>query len=321
MTISERNKAEGERDWDEEIIYFMLTDRFADGDPTNNDPYGLNYENADNPRGTYQGGDFKGVTENLDYLDELGVSTIWITPIVENVAHDASYADPDNGSYYAYHGYWAKDFEELNPHLGTLAEFHELIDRAAERDISIMVDVVLNHPGYGMHPNDGVENPPAGYPTDEDRARFDGMIRETGGSNDLTMELAGLPDFITEDHEVREQLVEWQADWITKSTTPNGNAISSYRVDTVKHVDDTTWQHFKNELVERDPAFKLIGESWGANYRNDHGYLNTGTMDSLLDFSFKDYARNFVRGNLTAANDILIERNNALTSDAHSANF
>ncbi|WP_051503749.1 pullulanase, partial [Alkalibacterium sp. AK22] len=321
VTITSRERAAGERDWDEEIIYFMLTDRFADGDPSNNDPYGMNYDQADNPRGTYQGGDFKGVTENLDYLDDLGISTIWITPIVENVAYDVSYADPNNGSYYGYHGYWAKDFEELNPHLGTLADFHELIDRAAERDINIMVDVVLNHPGYGLHPSNGIENPPAGYPTDEDRARFDGMIREEGGNNDLTMELAGLPDFITEDQAVREQLVEWQADWITKSTTPNGNAIASYRVDTVKHVDDTTWQHFKNELVERDPAFKMIGESWGANYRNDQGYLNTGTMDSLLDFSFKDYARSFVRGNLTAANNTLIERNNVLTSDATLGQF
>ncbi|TVP89659.1 MAG: pullulanase [Alkalibacterium sp.] len=321
VTIEARNKAEGERDWDEEIIYFMLTDRFADGDPSNNDPYGLNYENADNPRGTYQGGDFKGVTQNLAYLDDLGVSTIWITPIVENVGYDVSYANPEDGSYYGYHGYWAKDFEELNPHLGTLADFHELIDSAADRGINIMVDVVLNHTGYGLHPNDGVDNPPAGYPTDEDRARFDGMIRETGGSNDLTMELAGLPDFITEDHAVREQLVDWQADWITKSTTPNGNAIASYRVDTVKHVDDPTWQHFKNELVEKDPAFKMIGESWGANYRNDHGYLNTGTMDSLLDFSFKDYASNFVRGNLTSVNNTLIERNQVLTSDATLGQF
>ncbi|MCC5893971.1 MAG: pullulanase [Alkalibacterium sp.] len=320
VTIEARNKADGERDWDEEIIYFMLTDRFADGDESNNNPYGLDYENADNPRGTYQGGDFKGVTQNLEYLDELGVSTIWITPIVENVGYDVEYASSD-GSYYGYHGYWASNFEELNPHLGTLAEFHELIDSAAERHINIMVDVVLNHPGYGLHPDNGVPNPPEGYPTNEDRARFDGMIRENPGGNDLTMELAGLPDFITERQDVREQLVEWQADWISKSTTPSGNAIASYRVDTVKHVDDTTWQHFKNELVEKDPGFRLIGESWGANYNSHTRYLNSGMMDSLLDFSFKDYASNFVRGNLEAANNQLIERNQALSSDATLGQF
>jgi secreted pullulanase len=303
----------------EEIIYFMLTDRFADGDPSNNNPYNLDYDGADNQRGVYQGGDFKGVTENLDYLDELGISTIWITPIVENVGHDVG--SEEAGEYYGYHGYWAKSFEELNPHLGTLEEFHELIDSAAERNISIMVDVVLNHAGYGMHQNDGMENPPEGYPTDEDRAQFEGKIRENSGGDDLTMELDGLPDFETERLEVTEQLVDWQASWVKRSTTPSGNAIASYRVDTVKHVDDTTWQHFKNELVERDPAFKLIGESWGANYRDDQGYLNTGTMDSLLDFGFKDIASNFVNGRLESANTTLIERNETLASDATLGQF
>src|SRR5699024_114368 len=104
-----------------------------------------------NPRGTYQGGDFKGITENLDYLESLGINTIWITPIVENVAYNVEY-DSDAGAYFSYHGYWAKDFEELNPHLGTLEDFHELIDTAAERNIDIMVDVVLNHIGYGLKP-------------------------------------------------------------------------------------------------------------------------------------------------------------------------
>lgn len=320
VTIEARTKAEGERDWDEEIIYFMLTDRFADGDETNNDPYGLDYANADNPRGAYQGGDFKGVTENLDYLDDLGVSTIWVTPIVENVAQDVN-TDAPEGSYYAYHGYWAQDFEQLNPHLGTLEEFHTLIDEAANRNIAIMVDVVLNHAGYGMHPTDSMDNAPEGYPTDEDRQVFDGMLRESSGGGDLKMELSGLPDFETERQDVREQLVAWQSAWIDKSTTAQGNAVSSYRVDTVKHVEDTTWQHFKNELVEKDPSFKLIGESWGANYISDHGYLETGMMDSLLDFGFKDVAASFANGNLEAANDTLIERNASLTSDATLGQF
>lgn len=305
-------KTSGDRDWDESIIYFMLTDRFYDGDPSNNNPYNLDYQNADNPRGTYQGGDFKGVTEKLDYLDTLGVNTIWITPIVENVGHDVE-AKSSNGSYYAYHGYWAKDFEALNPHLGTMEDFHTLIDEAAARDIDIMVDVVLNHAGYGMNATlDGSE--PEGHPTAEDIARFEGMLREKSGSGDLKSELAGLPDFITEDHDVREQLVGWQADWIEKSTTAKGNRIKAYRVDTVKHVEETTWQHFKNELVKQDPAFRLIGEHWGANFNDDGGHFYNGTMDSLLDFGFKTYARSLANGNLEQANEQLTLRNASLNS-------
>lgn len=305
-------KTEDSRDWDESIIYFMLTDRFFDGDESNNNPYDLAYNQADNPRGTYQGGDFEGVTAKLDYLDELGVNTIWVTPIVENVGHDVE-ALSDNGSYYAYHGYWAENFETLNPHLGTLAEFHTLIDEAAARDIDIMVDVVLNHAGYGMNA-DLTEGMPEGHPTAEDLARFDGMLREDSGSGDLKMSLSGLPDFVTEDQQVREDLVEWQSAWVEKSTTANGNRIASYRVDTVKHVDQTTWQLFKNELVKLDPSFKLIGEHWGANYQEDGGHFNDGTMDSLLDFGFKTYAEGFINGHLSANETILIERNASLTN-------
>ncbi|WP_440895019.1 pullulanase [Amphibacillus sp. Q70] len=319
-TVTERDKSEDERDWDEAVIYFMMTDRFADGDPTNNDPYDIGYDQIeDNPRGAYQGGDFKGVTENLEYLDDLGINTIWITPIVENIGYDVN-DNVSEGSYFAYHGYWAKDFEELNPHLGTLEEFHQLIDAAAERDIDIMVDVVLNHTGYGLKPDEDLADLPAGYPTDEDRARFAGMLREQSGSGDLKSELSGLPDFITEEAEVREQLVEWQTAWLEKSTTTNGNSIASYRVDTVKHVDDVTWQHFKNELVEIDPNFKLIGEAWESNYTYTR-YHNTGTMDGLLDFDFKGYAKRFVDGSLEQANDQLITRNDMISNNATLGQF
>ncbi|KAB8135723.1 pullulanase [Gracilibacillus oryzae] len=317
-TVAPREVSETTTDWDESIIYFMLTDRFYDGDPSNNDPYGLNYSSYDNQRGTYQGGDFKGVMEKLDYLDQLGVNTIWITPIVENIGYDVNY-NAAEGSYFAYHGYWAEDFEKLNPHLGTLEEFHQLIDAAAERDIKIMADVVLNHGGYGL--NQSETNPPAGYPTAEERGRFDGMFREQAGSNDETMSLSGLPDFETEVAEVRNQLVEWQKNWIEKSTTKNGNSLAYYRVDTVKHVDDTTWQHFRNELTKAKPDFQLIGEAWGAGKSDDQGYLKSGMMNSLLDFEFKATATSFVNGNLEGANQALIDRNTTIDNTALLGQF
>ncbi|AOM81713.1 Pullulanase [Salisediminibacterium beveridgei] len=321
VDVVEHTKEDGDFNWDESVIYFMLTDRFYDGDPSNNDPYDLDYDFYDNPRGTPQGGDFAGVKENLDYLDELGVNTVWITPIVENIAYDVSYAS-DDGSYFGYHGYWAQDFEELNPHLGTLEEFHDLIDAAAERDMDIMVDVVLNHPGYGLKPEDGdVEDPPPGYPTDEDRERFDGMIREEPGSDDETMELAELPDFKTEVPEVREQIVDWQTSWIEKSTTDAGNAISSFRVDTVKHVDEPTWQLFKNELTRESTDFKMIGEAWENNIDGDHRYLNSGQMDSLLSFDFKGIAGNLVNGNISNAVDALDDVQHTIDNKATLGNF
>src|SRR5699024_2489373 len=113
---------------------------------------------------------------------------------------------------------------------------------------------VLNHTGYGLKENDA-ELPeadrPDGYPTDEERSFYKDMLRQGNvGSDKVKGELSGLPDLKTENPEVRQQIIDWQTDWIKKSTTDKGNTISYFRVDTVKHVEDTTWQAFKNEVTK-----------------------------------------------------------------------
>lgn len=314
---------ENDFDWDESIIYFMLTDRFFDGDSSNNDPYNQNYD-AKNDRGTYQGGDFKGITQKLDYLDKLGVNTIWISPIVENIKYDVRYDNAEGHSYYAYHGYWASNFGALNPHFGTMEDFHTLIDAAHEKGIKIMVDVVLNHTGYGLKDINGeVSNPPAGYPTDAERSTYSSLLRQGSnvGSDEVVGELAGLPDLKTEDPAVRKTIIDWQTDWITKATTAKGNTIDYFRVDTVKHVEDATWMAFKNALTEKMPTHKMIGEAWGASANNQLGYLETGMMDSLLDFDFKGIAHDFVNGKLKAANDALTARNGKIDNTATLGSF
>ena len=328
VEVETRQFADGEDfDWDEAVIYFLLTDRFFDGDQSNNDPYGLNYDTS--KPGTYQGGDLQGITKKLDYLDELGVNTIWINPIVENIRYDVRFnsrdAYPDH-PYYGYHGYWGSDFENLNPHFGSIEDLHMLIDEAAARDMKIMVDVVLNHTGYGLKEVDGElpeEEQPAGYPTDEERSLFHPLLRQGNdvGNDEVTGELTGLPDFITENPEVREQVINWQKDWIEKSKTKNGNAISYFRVDTVKHVNHTTSKAFKNALTYEEPSFKMIGEAWGASQHEDFGFLETGEMDSLLDFEFKNIARDFVNGDVEGANHLLESRNGGLSNTATLGQF
>ncbi|MFA9458554.1 alpha-amylase family glycosyl hydrolase [Halalkalibacter sp. AB-rgal2] len=309
---------EADFDWDEARIYFLLTDRFFDGDPTNNDPYGIGYNTE--KRGSYQGGDFQGITAKLDYLDELGINTIWINPIVENIRYDVRHDHPDT-PYYGYHGYWASNFEQLNPHFGTMEDFHELIDEADERGMKIMIDVVLNHTGYGLKSEDAqLDGTIPHFPTNAERDRFAGMLRD-GGTDTIQGELAGLPDFLTEVLEVREQIIQWQVDWIEKSRTEKGNTIDYFRVDTVKHVEDTTWMAFKNELTKVMPEFKMIGESWGAGPHDDHGYLQSGMMDSLLDFDFKYQAHDFVEGHIERVQTQLEQRNAQLSNQATLGQF
>ena len=291
-------------DWDEAVIYFTVTDRFFDGNPSNNNGNAAgSYDN--NPEtgcSSYHGGDFAGLTQKLDYLQDLGVNTIWITPIVENQLAANSVDNPAVTKAWGYHGYWAKNFENLDAHLGTEAEFKALLDAAHARGIKIMVDVVLNHSGYG----DDITNYFNNYPTDDGTLRMLRNNDEVVSGSDQKASLSGLPDFLTENAEVRELLVEWQSNWISKYD------IDYYRVDTVKHVDETTWSAFKNALTQINPDFKMIGEYAGGGYATDAGMLRTGRMDSLLDFDYNDKALAFVTGDISGTESFLTARNAAI---------
>lgn len=309
INVTERVKADdNDFDWDEAVIYFMVTDRFCDGNSANNDAYGVKDYNV-NGSSSYHGGDFAGVTSKLDYLKDLGINTIWITPIVENILDDMK-ATGDNGevvSSYGYAGYWASNFEALNKHLGTIEEFHTLIDEAHNRGIRIMVDVVLNHSGYGT----------------ENSEQFAGMYREQNvEGNDILGSQDGLPDFATENAEVREKLINWQKAWVENlGKTSNGNTIDYFRVDTVKHVESTTWSAFKNAMTSLSSKFKMIGECYGAAYTDNFGYLKSGKMDSLLDFGFNDMANKFVQGGMESVESQLEIRNETINNTASFGAF
>lgn len=286
-------------DWDESVIYFMVTDRFFDGNESNNTASGAKTYGKDNA-GLYHGGDFAGITQKLDYLEDLGINTIWITPIVENIpgvtVTDTGKEDvPYNA---AYHGYWASDFTKLNPTLGTEEEFQTLIDQAHNRGIRIMVDIVVNHAGYDT--------------------KFGDMIRsedDVVSGSDQKDSLSDLPDFKTEDPAVSAQLVKWQTQWVKDF------GIDYFRVDTVKHVENDTWAELKNALTEVDSDFKMIGEYAGGGYASNGNTLGTGEMDSDLDFDFNDQAANFVKGNISSVENFLASRNSALNNTYMTGQF
>lgn len=299
VEITDRvKKNENDFDWDEAVVYFMMTDRFFDGNESNNkasgaDTYGKN-------PGLYHGGDFAGVTAKLDYLQDLGVNTIWLTPIVENIAGvtvtDEGKEDvPYNA---AYHGYWASDFTKLNPTLGTTEEFKTMISEAHKRGMRIMVDIVVNHAGYGTE------------------STFADMLRDKSVSEgDIKSWQSGLPDFATENADVRAKLVEWQTAWM------KDYGVDYFRVDTVKHVDSTTWAALKNSTTKVNSSFKMIGEYFGAGYASNGSSLGTGQMDADLDFDFNDQATSFVSGNISSVEKFLSARNSALNNTYMTGQF
>lgn len=312
VTARTKSGAADDFDWDEASIYFMVTDRFFDGDSSNdtaNDQFLTDEQKASGlstygtNAGLYHGGDFKGIEDKLDYLKDLGINTIWITPIVQNIPGVTVGADNhgDDVPYNAaYHGYWASDFTKLNPALGTEADFQSMIDAAHAKGIKIMVDVVLNHAGYGTE------------------STFGSMLRsgdDVVSGDDQKDSLSNLPDFKTEDKSVRDQLVAWQTAWVEKF------GIDYFRVDTVKHVDVATWQALKNSLTDVDPSFKMIGEYSGGGAASNGGTLGTGAMDSDLDFDFNDWATQFVKGSISTIESNLTGRNDKLNNTYMTGQF
>jgi alpha-amylase len=123
-------------DWRDEVIYQILIDRFENGDRGNDQLV----NNGDLAR--YQGGDWQGTIDRMGYLQELGVTTLWISPVIRNVETDANVD--------GYHGYWAQDFGDVNPHFGSLATLQELVREAHRRDMKVIIDIVANHVGQAF---------------------------------------------------------------------------------------------------------------------------------------------------------------------------
>jgi alpha-amylase len=130
---SRPHQANAEVDWRDQMIYQIVIDRFANGDPNND----LNV--APSIPGRYHGGDWQGVIDQLPYLEDLGVTALWISPVVKNTEEDAGFA--------SYHGYWTQDFLRPNAHFGDLAKLRELVDAAHARGMLVILDVVTNHVG------------------------------------------------------------------------------------------------------------------------------------------------------------------------------
>jgi len=259
-------------DWSDAILYFAIVDRWADGDLTND-------ANVDRTaKGAFHGGDLAGLREHLDEIARLGATAIWITPVVKNIdgpVYGAGFPD------WAYHGYWADDFTRLDPRFGSDSDLAALVAECHRRGIKVLLDVVYNHSGYGSH-----------YLSDP---KTKGWLRsnETGtcGTDDLTMCVAGLPDFKTELPEVADFLLKAQLSWAKRS------GVDGFRLDTVKHVGHEFWQeHRRRTRAELGPGFFLLGEVWGGDAQVLDPYFASDELDAGFDFSFQGNVLGFVQG-------------------------
>ncbi len=264
-------------DWKHSTVYFLLTDRFNNVDKSNDFPLERK-KDAALLRG-YEGGDFKGIIQKLDegYFKELGVSALWLTPIVEQIAGSV---DEGTGKTYGFHGYWTKDWTAIDPNLGTKAEFKSLVEKAHQQGIRIVLDAVINHTGP-------VTEIDPKYPSNWVRTSPQCTYEGYGTTVPCTL-VANLPDILTEsssevalpemlvekwkkegryEEEVQEldaffqktgyprapkyYIIKWLSDYILDY------GIDGYRLDTVKHTEPDVWKDFANVTQESFQQYKV----------------------------------------------------------------
>ncbi len=218
--------------WDNATVYFVMTDRFLDGNPENNNAYGRPQKDAWGLNtGTFHGGDVKGLTQKLTegYFTDLGVNAIWVTAPYEQIHGWVGGGGAGDFAHYGYHGYYALDYTMIDRNMGTVEEFREFVDTAHSKGIRVVLDVVLNHVGYNtlqdmteyefgkMNGIDAAWTPKEGENWHSHHGQIDyqdehawaswwgaewvraGLPGYTpGGGTDITMTLAGLPDIKTE---------------------------------------------------------------------------------------------------------------------------
>ncbi|HSN89638.1 MAG TPA: alpha-amylase family glycosyl hydrolase [Anaeromyxobacteraceae bacterium] len=287
-----------ERPWSDEILYFVLVDRFADGDPANDVAVDRT------ARGAFHGGDLAGLTARLDEIASLGVTAIWVNPLVDNIDGFVTGAGfPD----WAYHGYWADDFTKLDARFGTERELRAFVDACHARGIRVLLDVVYNHPGYDSR-----------YVRDP---RFRGWTRNntegTCGDDDLTSCLAGLPDFRTELPQVATYLLDAQIGWAIRS------GVDGFRLDTLKHVDHPFWQrHRARTRAEVSPGFFLLGELWAGGPESLDPWFAADEMDAGFDFGFQGSVLGWLMGRgRTVAFDRYLASRHRVRPGYHLAHF
>ncbi|MEP4545202.1 MAG: alpha-amylase family glycosyl hydrolase [Saccharospirillum sp.] len=310
-----------ERDIRDDVFYFVMPDRFSNGSPANDygDLGGDKYTHGFDPtdKAFYHGGDLVGLVDKLDYLEGLGVTAIWMTPILKNKAVQGT---PPNASA-AHHGYWTLDFTQIDPHLGTNEELRELIDAAHERDIKIFFDIITNHTADVIkyeecHNSDGslpegqalcdyksLEDLAAGdtytpfVPAVEANAKVPAWLNDPqyyhnqgdslfSGENSVYGDFVGLDDLATSDPAVIEGMTDIFKNIVT-DFRPDG-----FRIDTVKHVHTEFWQAFSPAIIEHArnegiENFTLFGEVYSADTDLLSMYTTEGKLPSVLDFGFQ----------------------------------
>ena len=295
-----------------DALYLIMPDRFADGNPENNEAEGLRNPvktDRDNPSGRH-GGDLKGIMDHLDYIQQLGVTAIWLTPVLEN--------DMPGGSY---HGYATTDYYKVDPRFGSNEEYRQLVDECHKRGIKVVMDMIFNHCGL-CHPwledlpsHDWLNSPidmselkantvdstggafkmPKDY--QQPNFRLNTNPDPYGSKYDLGMTVdawftLSMPDLNQRNPHLMTYLIQNSIWWI-ETTKING-----IRMDTYPYADMAAMARWNEAVFREYPNFNIVGESW-LHSEASIAYMQSGNkfnptdtkLKTVMDFPFLNLSR------------------------------
>lgn len=301
--------------WENANVYFLLTDRFSNGDTTNDFSYGRKQDGS--KLRSYEGGDIRGVINKLEegYFEKLGITAIWMTPQVENIH---GFVDEGTGKTYAYHGYWPRDWTNIDANLGTRDDYKELVDKAHKQGIRILMDVIINHTGPdtpidSAWPEEWVRQGPNCTYQDFESNVTCTLVSHLADIRTESDEVVELPPYLIEkwkeegrfELEMKEldeffartgypraprfYIIKWLTDYIREF------GIDGFRVDTAKHVEPSVWAELFKEA-------RLAFEDWKKNNPNSKlddlpfytvGEIYNYSIHSGVDFSMGDTTINY----------------------------
>lgn len=304
------------RDIRDDMFYFVLPDRFNNANP-DNDMGSKEYEISKGgldieSKWAFHGGDIQGVEAKLDYLKEMGISAIWMTPILRNKAIQ--------WGGYAHHGYWIVDFTQIDPHFGSNDDLKNLINAAHAKGIKIFFDIITNHTADVIrfeecHNPDGTfkgeetceyksmaqvaqgDKYTPFIPVGQEQVKVPAWLNDPKyynnqgdsfwqGESAVNGDFVGLDDLNTRNQQVIDGMIEIYKNIISEFK-PDG-----FRIDTVKHVDMVFWEQFSPAIIEHAkslgiPNFHVFGEVYSGDPIVLSDYTTKGKMPSVLDFGFQ----------------------------------
>ncbi len=306
-----------QRSIQDEVFYFVLPDRFANGDTSNDNgaPSGISSGGFDPSHAmSFHGGDVRGLQQKLPYLKALGITSIWLTPILRNQAKQ--------GEITGYHGYWVLDFTQIDPHLGSNEDLENFINAAHDNNMKVFFDIITNHTADVIkftecHGEDGSGWSESGSPCPyislaemadgksyttilpvgtenlktpawlNDPVHYHNQGDSTfEGENSLNGDFFGLDDLKTESPAVVDGMIEIYKNIITQFK-PDG-----FRIDTVKHVNTEFWQAFSPALMAHAQAlgidnFFMFGEVYDFEPKRLGSFTTDAKLPSVLDFALQ----------------------------------